>query len=49
MAQKSYGGNCRIYDAANVHDPWHNLGDKMDAFVLVHFFGFWAKVCGLLT
>lgn len=42
LPEKSYGGNCFIYDA-NHTDPWHNLKDKMDGFVPTHFFGWWLK------
>lgn len=44
LPEKSYGGNCLIYDANNTEDPWHNVWDKMDGFVLTHFFGWWLKV-----
>ena len=44
LPEKSYGGTCRIYDWETPEDPWHNLMDKMDGFVLVHFFGWWFKV-----
>jgi phosphatidylserine synthase 2 len=39
LAEKSYGGNCLIYDEKVPEDPWHNLWDKMDAFVPTHFLG----------
>ncbi|KAK7099328.1 hypothetical protein V1264_003479 [Littorina saxatilis] len=42
MPEKSYGGNCLIYDANNTN-PWHNLQDKLDGFVPTHFFGWWLK------
>ena len=44
LPEKSYGGNCLIYDENNPEFPWHNLWDKMDGFVVVHFFGWWLKV-----
>ena len=25
IPEKDYGGTCRIYDAENPEDPWHNL------------------------
>ena len=25
IPEKDYGGTCRIYDAENPQDPWHNL------------------------
>ncbi|XP_052271614.1 phosphatidylserine synthase 2-like isoform X3 [Dreissena polymorpha] len=43
LPEKSYGGNCLIYDAENPNDPWHNFWDKMDGFVPTHFFGWWLK------
>jgi len=42
LPEKSYGGNCLIYDANNT-DPFHNLWDKLDGFVPTHFFGWWLK------
>lgn len=44
LPEKDYGGNCLIYDANKPEDPWHNVWDKMDGFVVVHFFGWWLKV-----
>lgn len=45
LAEKSYGGNCHLYDSDNPADPWHNVRRTLkDEFVAVHFFGFWAKV-----
>lgn len=43
LAERSYGGNCLIYDADKPDDPWHNVWDKMDPFVPTHFFGWWLK------
>ncbi|KAK2177964.1 hypothetical protein NP493_570g03007 [Ridgeia piscesae] len=43
LPEKDYGGNCRIYDPDNPEDPWHNVWDKMDGFVVVHLFGWWLK------
>ncbi|XP_060556439.1 phosphatidylserine synthase 2-like [Ruditapes philippinarum] len=42
LPEKSYGGNCLIYDPSN-EDPWINFKDKMDGFVPTHFFGWWLK------
>lgn len=42
LEQKNYGGNCLLYDVNNA-DPYHNIWDKMDGFVTVHFFGWWLK------
>lgn len=42
LEQKSYGGNCLIYDP-NSTEPFHNVWDKMDGFVATHFFGWWLK------
>lgn len=42
MPEKSYGGNCLLYDTDNT-DPFHNIWDKLDGFVPTHFFGWWLK------
>ena len=44
QVEKSYADKCVIYDVDNPEDPWHNVRDKMDAFVAVHFFGWFFKV-----
>ncbi|KAK2144108.1 hypothetical protein LSH36_785g03083 [Paralvinella palmiformis] len=41
--EKNYGGKCDIYDRDYPEDPWHIVRDKMDAFVAVHFFGWFFK------
>ncbi|ELU10107.1 hypothetical protein CAPTEDRAFT_93305 [Capitella teleta] len=43
LPEKDYGGSCVIYDESNPEDPFHNIWDKMDGFVTVHFFGWWLK------
>ncbi|CAF1529748.1 unnamed protein product, partial [Didymodactylos carnosus] len=43
LPDKDYGGSCRIYDWENPSDPFHSFRDKMDGFVLSHFFGWWLK------
>lgn len=43
LPEKSYGGNCLIYDPSVPEDPFHNLKDKMDGFVPTHFLGWWLK------
>ncbi|KAJ9598252.1 hypothetical protein L9F63_011073 [Diploptera punctata] len=43
LEEKSYGGNCRIYDEDEPDDPFHNIWDKLDLFVATHFFGWWLK------
>nr|XP_045618708.1 phosphatidylserine synthase 2-like isoform X1 [Procambarus clarkii] len=43
MEEKDYGGNCRLYDDDNPEDPYHNIWDKLDLFVPLHFFGWWLK------
>ncbi|ODM87815.1 Phosphatidylserine synthase 2 [Orchesella cincta] len=43
LEEKSYGGNCFIYDPTAPGDPWHNVVDKFDLFVPLHFFGWWLK------
>ena len=48
LPEKSYGSNCLIYDANRPESPWHNVWDKMDGFVVVHFIGWWLKVSGAL-
>lgn len=42
IPEKDYGGNCKIYDADNV-DPWHNIKDKVDIFIVAHLAGYWCK------
>ncbi|XP_063236909.1 phosphatidylserine synthase 2-like isoform X2 [Bacillus rossius redtenbacheri] len=43
LEEKSYGGNCRIYDHESPDDPFHNVWDKLDLFVPTHFIGWWLK------
>ncbi|CAL4090845.1 unnamed protein product, partial [Meganyctiphanes norvegica] len=43
LTEKSYGGNCLLYDADTPEDPYHNIWDKMDLFVPLHLFGWWLK------
>lgn len=43
MEEKDYGGNCRLYDHERPDDPFHNIKDKTDLFVPLHFFGWWMK------
>ncbi len=43
LEEKSYGGNCLIYDPGTPEDPFHNIWDKLDLFVPTHFFGWWLK------
>lgn len=40
---KHFSSNCRIYDPEVPDDPYHNVWDKMDWFVLFHLTGWWAK------
>ncbi|XP_060078591.1 phosphatidylserine synthase 2-like [Ylistrum balloti] len=42
LPEKNYGGNCYIYDSDHP-DPFHNIKDKADLFVISHFLGWWAK------
>ncbi|GFR70841.1 phosphatidylserine synthase [Elysia marginata] len=42
LPEKDYGGNCLIYDS-NHTNPWHNVEDKLDGFVMSHFVGWWLK------
>ena len=43
LEEKEYGGNCLIYDEGVPSDPFHNIWDKMDGFVITHFLGWWLK------
>ncbi|ESO97633.1 hypothetical protein LOTGIDRAFT_103737 [Lottia gigantea] len=43
LPEKSYGGNCLIYDENMPDNPFHHLKDKLDGFVPTHFFGWWLK------
>jgi len=38
-----YSTDCRIYDSDHPEDPYHNVWDKMDWFVIFHLTGWWAK------
>jgi len=42
IPEKDYGGNCKIYDRDHV-DPWHNIKDKVDIFIVAHLAGYWCK------
>jgi len=42
IPEKDYGGNCKLYDADN-SDPWHNVKDKVDIFIVSHLAGYWCK------
>jgi len=39
LEERSYGGNCKLYDEDTPENPWHNILDKFDVFVPTHFFG----------
>jgi phosphatidylserine synthase 2 len=43
LEEKSYGGNCYLYDPEVPDNPFHNIWDKCDLFVPTHFFGWWLK------
>ncbi|CAH1786738.1 unnamed protein product [Owenia fusiformis] len=43
LMEKSFGGNCKLYDSDVPDNPFHNIWDKMDGFVPTHFFGWWLK------
>lgn len=43
LPEQDYGGNCLIYNSGTLSNPWHNLKDKMDCFVLAHLIGWWLK------
>ncbi|XP_066941622.1 phosphatidylserine synthase 2-like [Macrobrachium rosenbergii] len=43
IEEKEYGGNCRLFDHEAPNDPYHNIWDKLDLFVPLHFFGWWMK------
>ncbi|XP_046390648.1 phosphatidylserine synthase 2-like isoform X2 [Ischnura elegans] len=43
LEERSYGGNCKIYDENKPQDPFHNVKDKMDVFVWTHLVGWWLK------
>lgn len=44
IPEKDYGGTCQVYDAENYpDDPWHNIKDKFDIFILAHLMGYWCK------
>ncbi|KAL7673353.1 hypothetical protein ACOME3_008212 [Neoechinorhynchus agilis] len=44
LPERNYGGNCIIYDVVNnPDDPFHNVKDKCDVFVVAHLLGWWVK------
>jgi len=43
IPEKDYGGNCKLYDPEEKGDPFHNIKDKMDIFIVGHLFGYWCK------
>ena len=42
IPEKDYGGNCKLYDGDH-EDPWHNIKDKVDIFIVAHLAGYWCK------
>jgi len=42
LDEKDYGGSCTIYDSGHP-DPFHNLWDKVDIFIVSHLFGYFCK------
>ena len=42
IPEKDYGGNCKLYDGDD-EDPWHNVKDKVDIFIVAHLAGYWCK------
>ncbi|OAF70820.1 hypothetical protein A3Q56_01429 [Intoshia linei] len=45
LTEKEYGGDgaCLIYDTISPENPFHNVWEKMDLFVICHFIGWWFK------
>ncbi|KAI0989098.1 hypothetical protein GJ496_002579 [Pomphorhynchus laevis] len=43
LTEKDYGGNCLIYDSNYSSDPWHNVRDKLDVFVIAHLLGWFVR------
>nr|XP_032815999.1 phosphatidylserine synthase 2-like [Petromyzon marinus] len=43
LPERDYGGNCLIYDHGRPGNPFHNVWDKFDCFVLAHCLGWFAK------
>jgi len=43
IPEKDYGGTCKVYDNDNPSDPWHNVKDKVDIFIVAHLMGYWCK------
>ena len=43
IPEVDYAGSCTIYDPERPDNPFHNVYDKFDVFVPVHFFGWWIK------
>ena len=42
IPEKDYGGSCTLYDGDS-EDPWHNVKDKVDIFIVAHLAGYWCK------
>jgi len=40
---RAYGGSCTLYDPDVPENPFHNLLDKMDGFVIAHAIGWFLK------
>lgn len=45
LPERSYADECSLYTPEHPEGMFHNLMDKMDAFVACHFFGWFVKVC----
>merc|ERR1719464_1994983 len=43
IEEQDYGGGCLIYDPDVPDNPYHNVWDKMDIFIVSHLLGYWCK------
>ena len=44
LPERTYAEECTVYTPGHPHGDFHNFMDKMDVFVLCHFFGWFVKV-----
>ncbi|XP_064400566.1 phosphatidylserine synthase 2-like isoform X2 [Halichondria panicea] len=43
LKETNYAVDCRVYAPDHPNGPFSNIMEKMDVFVLCHFFGWWGK------
>ena len=45
LPERTYAEECTVYTPGHPEGDFHNFLDKMDVFVVCHFFGWFVKVC----